>query len=62
MVTRIYFDQERYPDASHGLEGMRERLVEGWQIQQIRGPSHGPFVVLYRKELVHEHRSPCRRR
>jgi hypothetical protein len=55
-ARHLYYLQEHYPDATIGMAGMRYHLEQGWQIAQIRGPSRGPFVVMYQRDLVREPR------
>ncbi len=54
-VLRLAYDEEHYEDAEDAIAGMRRRMREGWHVVVIRGPSTGPFAVVYQRELSREH-------
>ena len=55
-ARHLYYLEEHYPDAITGIAAMRYHLEQGWQIALIRGPSSGPFVVMYQRDLIRESR------
>jgi hypothetical protein len=50
-VLHIAYDEEHYADAEDAIAGMRERMWDGWRVAVIRGPSTGPFAVVYQREV-----------
>jgi hypothetical protein len=62
MTQRIYYLEEQYADPLDGIAAIRTHLNHGWQIAQIRGPQHGPFAIVYQRNVGREYRDPCRRR
>lgn len=50
MVTTVAYQEERYPTAERCVAGIRIYVERGWEVSQLRGPAHGPFVVLFRIE------------
>jgi hypothetical protein len=50
-ILRVAYDEEHYEHAEDAIAGMRERMLDGWRIAVIRGPSTGPFAVLYQREV-----------
>ena len=53
-VRRIAYNEEHYANAGSAVSGMRERMIEGWRVAVIRGPSTGPFAVVYEREVRRE--------
>ncbi len=49
MVTKVSYDERVYPEPAKCLAAIREHLTVGWDVVQLRGPSNGPFVVVFRK-------------
>lgn len=50
MVTHVAYEEYRFRSPGECVTGIRKFVDLGWQISQIRGPSSGPFVVLFRKD------------
>ncbi len=50
MVAHVAYVQEEYRTADECLRGIREHVDQGWKISQIRGPEHGPYVVIFRMD------------
>jgi hypothetical protein len=50
MVTHVSYDEVRCRDAATCLNAIRSFVERGWSISQVRGPSGGPFVVVFRKD------------
>lgn len=50
MVTHLSYSEESYRTAEACLTGIRSHLSLGWEISQLRGPSAGPFLVVFRME------------
>jgi hypothetical protein len=65
MAVHIYYQEDQYLDPTEGMAGIRERIHDGWQISQIRGPVDGPFAVMFQREhaspVRHDDRRTCRR-
>jgi hypothetical protein len=50
MVTHLAYNEERYRTPVDCLNGIRRHLERGWELLQLRGPSPGPFVALFRMQ------------
>lgn len=50
MVTRVAYQEERYPTAERCIAGIRSYVDRGWDVSQLRGPAAGPFLVVFRME------------
>lgn len=63
MTRHIYYLEDQYLDCGEGIARIRERIRDGWQVSQIRGPDAGPFAVLFQREVAvsHASRRSCRR-
>jgi len=46
----VSYIELHFPHAAMCLEEIRVRLDLGWQLTQVRGPRHGPFVLVFRKD------------
>ncbi len=50
MVTHIAYQEERYRTAERCVAGIREYIDRGWDVSDLSGPLHGPFIVVFRLE------------
>jgi hypothetical protein len=50
MVFHVAYREERYKSPEHCVAGIRQYVAQGWDICELRGPSNGPYVVLFRIE------------
>lgn len=50
MVHHVAYLESRYESAAGCIRGIRELLVLGWHVVQLRGGENGPYLVLCRKD------------
>ncbi|MGE0598849.1 MAG: hypothetical protein AB7J35_03375 [Dehalococcoidia bacterium] len=50
MIQHVAYREEHYSTARTCLRGIRELLVLGWTLVELRGPADGPFLALWRKD------------
>lgn len=50
VVLRVAYQEEQYSTPERCLAGIRQYVDRGWDVSQLRGPAHGPFVVVFRIE------------
>lgn len=47
MVSHVSYQEEHFTTSDRCLDAIRQHIERGWQVVQVRGPSHGPFVVMF---------------
>ncbi|MBN9494589.1 hypothetical protein J0H33_14770 [bacterium] len=50
MVSHVSHWEERFTSPETCPGAIRRYIDHGWQVSQVRGPRHGPFVVLFRMD------------
>jgi len=49
MIQHVVYREEHHESAASCLEAIRERLAQGWEVVELRGGAHGPYLVLFRR-------------
>ncbi len=50
MIEHVAYREEHYSTARSCLRGIREQLVLGWTLVELRGSFDGPFLALWRMD------------
>ncbi|MEO8540823.1 MAG: hypothetical protein ABI577_13870 [bacterium] len=50
MVTHLSYIEETYRNAEQCLAGIRSHIEHGWELSQLRGPQHGPYLAVFRMQ------------
>lgn len=48
MVSHVSYQEEHFTSPEACIAAIRYYTDRGWRVSQLRGPQHGPYVIVFR--------------